>query len=246
MSEKVWGEITTGSIFIADSHESDHFGYLERLWGFLEAQSSEAPVFLMGDVFDLLFGGVEASFAPHAELLRRISSLAQRRPLYWLEGNHDFNLSPFLEGITVIGRESQPALFRLGGERALLAHGDWKIGWGYEIYTKLIRNPWILKILNQMDQKRGGKIFEWVKARVSAKTLRVGPPCKALSHQRLPLYQGKNAKWIFEGHFHSCGWVKEQETSYVALPSLACNESYFVVELNDNVVSIKESTLKES
>ena len=64
MNEPIWGEVTHGAVFVADSHENEKNHFLEKLWSTLESEESSAPIFLMGDIFDLLFGGIKASFKP--------------------------------------------------------------------------------------------------------------------------------------------------------------------------------------
>lgn len=246
LSQKIWGEISEGAIFIADAHENSRRRLLERLWSQLEREESSAPIFLMGDIFDLLFGSICSSVTPHEALLARISTLAKNRPIYWLEGNHDFDLKGVIPHVVVIAREEQPAAFWLKGELAWLAHGDWRVGSGYELYTRLIRNRAILKGLDLADRLCGGRLFERVRLGVEAKILRQGEVAERLAQKRLKLYERLGGKWVFEGHFHSSGVAKLGAMSYVALPSLGCNESFFVVKSARDAVSIKESILKES
>ncbi len=240
MNEPIWGEVTHGAVFVADSHENEKNHFLEKLWSTLESEESSAPIFLMGDIFDLLFGGIKASFKPHEALLARISELGKRRVIYWFEGNHDFNLSGRVPNVKIIPRDAQPALFRIGDEYAWLAHGDFGLGIRYEIYTKIIRNRALLWLLNALDWCLQGRVFALVNKKISAKNLRWGMDAKKLAKERLPKYQTGKAKWIFEGHFHSMGAIEASEGVYVALPCLACNEKYFVVEFSSGVVLLAD------
>lgn len=238
-NERIWGEISDRAVFIADSHYNEKNRQLERLLEILEAEDSDAPIFLMGDIFDLLIGGICDSFITNAPLLERISLLGTRRRIYWCEGNHDFNLSGRIANVCVISRENQPAKFTInGGGYVYMAHGDLGVGSSYEIYTKFIRNRLVLGILGFLNHISNGYIFRKICDSVSAKKLHVGVEFSKLLKARAEFYKGVNGA-VFEGHFHTLGEAKMGDFSYFAIPSLACNESYFVVKSTKGLVSIQ-------
>jgi len=77
-----------------------------------------------------------------------LKQIARQCEVIYLEGNHDFGLEPIFGGsVLVVPRSDQPLLAACGEKVVALHHGDLLQGAGYEIYTALIRNGYIDRIL---------------------------------------------------------------------------------------------------
>ncbi len=217
MVQEVVGEIEEGALFIADAHYPNHGNELLILLQKIESGELALPqLFLMGDIFDLLFGYSPASAASNHEAITLLRSIAKKVRVYYFEGNHDFTLGSLLENITVYSRGQQPVCFSFGGKKAALAHGD-KYGMGliYEYYTGVLRSPFFLRgtaplhpLIIQMMQKRLRqkdicRPFEGFAARVA----------KIMEYY-------DDAEMVIEGHFHQ-GKILG---NYCSLPSLACQK----------------------
>jgi len=222
-------EIREGALFVADAHYPHHGREFLDLLEALEAERIDVPqIFLMGDIFDLLFGYsdyIAALSRREVELLRRLS---ERTEIHYLEGNHDFLLGPLFPKIDVVPRERQPLRMRLGERPVMLSHGDlYRTGAIYDLYCRLLRRRKTLRLLKPLERK----IIDGQIARLKNKKI-----CG-----KLPDFSGRVAEilsdysdgtaMVIEGHFHQGGIFGR----YVSLPSLACQKQVAVVEKGEIV-----------
>jgi UDP-2,3-diacylglucosamine hydrolase len=220
-----------GAILIADAHYP-HFGdeFVEILKAILAKEFKTPQLILVGDIFDLLFGCgsyIQNFSKDGVELINRV---AEEIEVIYLEGNHDFYLSKLFPKVAIYPRELQPLSMRFEGEMVFLSHGDkFGVGWGYEIYSWLIRNRVVLNILKiaerfviekniiRLKNKSICREFEGFEKRVE----------EILSHYLA------GAK-VIEGHYHQGRVVK----NYISLPSLACQKEVALVR-DGEIVFIK-------
>jgi len=111
------------SVFVGDAHlrppEGEQHARLARFLDGVEADH----VYLMGDLFDFLFGVPRMDPGHAAGVLAAVERLVDRRvAVTYLEGNHDFHLAPLLDGR--VERWEGPGDAQLGELRVHLAHGD--------------------------------------------------------------------------------------------------------------------------
>ena len=138
-----------GAIFVADVHY--HPGLREEFIPFLERL--EAPqLFLMGDIFDLLVGGVEATVVQNAPLIQALNQWCADKECFYLEGNHDFLLADIFPGIKIIDRFAQPLVVQAGSKRVALAHGDIHIDGLYRRYIEALQSPKLIACLNFLNR----------------------------------------------------------------------------------------------
>ncbi|WP_457607890.1 UDP-2,3-diacylglucosamine diphosphatase [Nitratifractor sp.] len=221
--------IEEGALFVADAHYPHHGDEFLRLLKALESGELSAPqLFLMGDIFDLLFscGEYIRSFSREAiEILQRLS---KRMEIHYFEGNHDFCLSGLFPGMRVYPRSVQPVTMSLGAQKVMLSHGDrYDVGFGYEVYS------WILRSC------RGMCLFlPFQKALIDPqmRRLREKNICRELPGfeekvRRILSRYPKDAKLVIEGHFHQAKKIGR----YCSLPSLACQKSVGIVEREEIV-----------
>jgi len=208
-------DIKENALFIADAHYPHHGDKFLNILEEIDSGKITTPqLFLMGDIFDLLFGYSEyiKTFSKKSIIL--LKKISKKIDIYYIEGNHDFCLKEIFPNIKVYSRKEQPIEFRLNKKRVYLAHGDlYKTGFGYNLYSKLLRNKITLNLL---------KIFEKQIIDNRIKKLKNKKIChdfKAFNERvnNIKNYYPKDSL-IIEGHFHQAKIFN----NYISLPSLAC------------------------
>ena len=208
-------DIKENALFIADAHYPHHGDKFLNILKEIDSKKITTPqLFLMGDIFDLLFGYSEyiKTFSDKAIIL--LNKLSKEIDIYYIEGNHDFCLKEIFPNIKVYSRKEQPIEFRLNKKRVYLAHGDlYKTGFGYNLYSKLLRNKITLNLL---------KIFEKQIIDNRIKKLKNKKICHDFINFKRRVNNIKNYypkdSLIIEGHFHQAKIFN----NYISLPSLAC------------------------
>jgi len=215
--------IREGAVFVADAHYPHHGDEFLRLLSALEDGRIETPqLFLMGDIFDLLFGCGEYIRSFSAEAIASLQRLSERMEIHYFEGNHDFCLKNIFPNINVVPRSRQPMEMRLAGKRVMLAHGDrYDTGWGYELYTFFLRSCRRMCLLRPWERRL---IDPWMKKLPAKKICRNFTGFEAKAERILSRYP-QEAELVIEGHFHQ----GRQLGRYVSLPSLACQKALGVV-----------------
>ncbi|WP_297809996.1 metallophosphoesterase [uncultured Helicobacter sp.] len=242
--------IQEGAIFIADSHHSLYQNTLDSIFQEL-LQSSRKQIFLMGDIFDFLVGGVQKSIKDNQKALELLEQLSLKHEIYYFEGNHDFLLSQisYFKNICCFPLESQPICFDFGKNKAYLAHGDVFLNWHYAFYTKIIRQNFFIKFLNLFSSFLYPKILHYLQNKKRLKNQSYSAS-KALSNDdklallRIESYQKTLAipidSYIIEGHFHWGKSARFHSVNYIGLPFFACKKQYFVVEYTNYCLSLIE------
>jgi UDP-2,3-diacylglucosamine hydrolase len=215
-------DIKEGAIFIADAHYP-HYGdrFLDILKS-LESKKLQTPqLFLMGDIFNLLFGYSRYIKKFSNQAITLLQKLSITIDIYYIEGNHDFCLKEIFPNIEVYSREIQPIKFRLKNQDVYLSHGDlYDTGILYNIYTKLLRNRFTLTMLLPLE-----KII--IDYRI--KKLKTKDICNNFKsfNKKVEAIREKYPKdaLIIEAHFHQAKILK----NYISLPSLACQNRIAIV-----------------
>jgi len=225
-------EIKEQALFIADAHYPHHGDAFLKILIKLENGEIKTPqLFLMGDIFDLLFGhnNYIQTFSKKAiELLQNISKTTE---IIYLEGNHDFCLKEVFPNIKVYPREEQPIHFKLGEQDVYLSHGDkYETNFGYGLYSKLLRNRLLLTLLRPFEKL----IINDRIAKLKKKKI-----CKKFSNyqerfEAIAKHYPENSL-IIEGHFHQSLVHK----NYISLPSLACQNRLAMVKENKIIFTNK-------
>jgi len=211
-------EIQEGALFIADSHYPHHGSEIITLLQNLPQGTPQ--IFLMGDIFDILFDHASLLMEYNQKLIDLINVLSQQIEVFYFEGNHDFNLQTIFPNVSIFALAQQPQFFSLDGKSVALAHGDkFTMGLGYRLYTKLIRTPWIRRLIPfqtkiiqaQIRKLKSKKIctkFDGFEERIE----------KILEHYQSDL--------VIEGHYHQ----GLQYQNYIALPSLVCQKQIGIIK----------------
>ena len=210
-----------GALFVADVHyhpklREEFVSFLERL---------EAPqLFLMGDIFDLLVGGVEATIRQNAPLIQALNQWCTDKECYYLEGNHDFLLSGIFPNIRVVDRFAQPLLVHAGSKRVALAHGDIHIDGLYRRYIEALQSPKLIAFLNFLN--RYVPISRKIQHYNASKDLcRVIEDFQSIAQKRVEYY---DADIVIEGHYHQRCRCSFGQKEYINLPAFACTQEVLV------------------
>lgn len=219
-------KIEDNAVFIADSHYNDQRIHLLTTLQKIESKEIVTPqIFLMGDIFDFLSDEIDYFKKINNTAIELINKLSKELQIIYFEGNHDFNLQNIFPYVKVIKREEQPLQIELNGQKTALAHGDIFTPVSYDIYTKIIRNKCILKILNFIDV--GNWLTKKVENDLKRKNicLELDDFTTTIIDQRYKLY---NCDLVIEGHFHQ----SVLKGHYINLPSLCCHNKYTVYSDN--------------
>lgn len=129
------------AIFLSDAHlRSPQDKNYQLLLKFLDQQKDLDHLFLLGDIFEFWLGYRHVVFSAYVPLLEKLRQLKnQGTKLYFVEGNHDFNMgSYFAEELkcTVIPDQQ---LVKIDNQSIFICHGDLlKADRGY----RLLRSFW--------------------------------------------------------------------------------------------------------
>ena len=235
-----------GAIFITDAHYNKPKGEtaLAKLLQKIAADEIETPqLFLLGDIFDALFGGVPYTAKENQEVIDLINKIANTKEVVYLEGNHDFGLHKFFEAkIVLFPIQKQPVAIEAEKRRICLAHGDFDAPLGYRLYTALIRNPFILFFLNIYDSLTNHSILNFVERHMSKKE-----QCSRFEwfddFIKKRFEKGCGCDLFVEGHFHQ-NRSFSYPCKYVNLGAFACNQRYFVVKFVQDEIIFEEHTLR--
>ncbi|ECL5231810.1 UDP-2,3-diacylglucosamine diphosphatase [Campylobacter upsaliensis] len=232
-------ELKEGAFFIADAHENeDRRGFWDFLQALERGEIHTPQLFLMGDIFDLLVWEISASHSFAMPYIVLLEKLCEKMEIYYLEGNHDFNLGLFFKKVRVIPLQNQPLVLHTSkgkDENFFLAHGDIFLNPILQFLLKSLRNRFLLRFLNVLNFLTFSSISKQILARQKKKNLFYKiENFKILAYKRYEKYQAKGA-WVIEGHYHQNLFLREERVKYFNLPSFAYERSFFVVKFSPEV-----------
>lgn len=251
--------LKNGAIFIADAHENEGRKYFLEFLNALDNEKIHTPqLILMGDIFDMLVWQISATHnfaAPYITLLEKLANKGIE--VLYIEGNHDFNVRQFFSKVKVFSLQNQPLFLQnesvirvesakftpnkleFVGKNAefkelsgvILAHGDIFLTPLLAFALKSLRNPFLLKLLNFVNQFVQGKISTRILAHQKKKNLFYQiDNFDKIARKRYTKYLSNNAL-VVEGHYHQNTIINTKECKYINLPTFAYERSFFVVEL---------------
>ena len=231
--------IKEGAIFIADAHYASS---KPALYDFLQKIASKEinppQLFLLGDIFDALFGGVPHTKKKVEELVQLLDTISKEIEVVYLEGNHDFVLEKYFSHMKIFSIAKQPVEISTLGKKVWIAHGDFDAPLGYKIYTKFIRSPFVLFFLNLYDSFTNHSILNFVDAHMAKKE-----ECKELEwfddfvKNRI---KRLHCDLYIDGHFHQNKTYTFENLKYINLGAFACNQRYFVVKFVQDEIFLEE------
>jgi UDP-2,3-diacylglucosamine hydrolase len=234
-------ELKEGAFIVSDAHFSPS---RPELLDFIKAiytkQLQPTQLVLMGDIFDTLFGGIDFTYIQNSELIRLINKISQEIEVFYLEGNHDFNLKSVFPNATIFPIQMQPIMTKYRDKKVYLAHGDFDGAFFYKFYTAFIRNPFNLFILKYIDMVLNHAILKYVDNHLGKKE-----DCNEFTDFKYFIkerFQGRFvADYFIEGHFHQNKSFNINDMYYVNLAAFACNQRYFIIKYSkdNNIVEEK-------
>jgi UDP-2,3-diacylglucosamine hydrolase len=219
----VSNQIKENALFIADAHYPHHGDKFLNILQKIENQIIKTPqLFLMGDIFDLLFGYNDYIKTFSQEGIELLQKLSEKIEIIYIEGNHDFCLKEIFPNIKIYSRDEQPVHFKLNNQDVYMSHGDkYQTGLGYNLYSKILRNRVTLTLLKPFEKEIIDHRIDKLKIKKICGDFR--------GYQKrfndIISYYPKNAL-IIEGHFHQALTYK----NYISLPSLACQQEVGVIK----------------
>ncbi|MDY0116305.1 MAG: UDP-2,3-diacylglucosamine hydrolase [Sulfurimonadaceae bacterium] len=233
-------ELREGAFVVTDAHCSAlRPEFLEFLKSIESKKLCPTQLVFLGDMLDALFGGIPYTYEKNKEIIEIINRISQDIELIYLEGNHDYNLAEIFPHAKVFPISEQPVACSYGKKKVYLSHGDFDAPFGYQVYTFLIRNPFVLFILRYIDMWSGHSILNFVDRHLSKKE-----DCKELSwfdgliHKRIT--NKYKSDYFLEGHFHQNKQIELPCTHYINLGAFACNQRYFIVKSTHNLELLEE------
>ena len=237
--------VKSGAIFIADSHENEN---RENFWHFLCALKSgeiKTPqLFLMGDMFDFLASECEFFVKFYERYVRAIDELGEEMEIYYFEGNHDFNLTPLFKNVKAYPIGAQPVKFASEcGQSVLIAHGDIFLPFVSKYALRFLRVKIFLKTMNFFDKFLNFRLSKRILNKLKRKILDYKiPNFKNLVEAKMRRYNAfYEADIVIEGHYHQGEQYTIGKQKYINIPSFACEQSYFVVEYDQNIKFARKS-----
>ena len=216
-------EIKENALFIADAHYPHHGDDFLTILKALETSKIKTPqLFLMGDIFDLLFGHNEYIKTFSKEGIELLQKLSKKIEIFYIEGNHDFCLQEIFPHIRVYKREEQPVHFILNNQNIYLSHGDkYTAGVLYNIYSKLLRNKTTLTLLKPFEKQIINHRMKKLKSKQICGNFK---GYKKRFNKIIAKYPSDST--IIEGHFHQA----RIHENYISLPSLACQGEIGIIK----------------
>lgn len=235
-------KLKEGAFVISDAHYSHKRPeFLDFLKAIESKKLQPTQLILMGDIFDALFGSVSSTLQENQEAIKLIKDIALDIEIIYLEGNHDFNLKKVFSNIKVYTIEEQPITIEYNNKKILLAHGDIQSPLAYKIYTSLIRNPYILIVLNMLNTIFGNFITKALDKYLGKKD-----DCHEMYSFREYISRRLENKYscdyFIEGHFHQNKTIEYEKFMYINLGVFACNQRYFIVKSSKEVELLQEQT----
>lgn len=236
-----------GAILIADAHCAPwRTPFIDFLRALESGEIVTPQLILMGDIFDMLYGPIPRTYGYNTEGIDLLNRLCKTIEIIYLEGNHDFLLEDLFPDITIIRRENQPITMSYEGKNIAFSHGDSAMGFGYELYTALIRSTLVLGVLRVIDTAGGGFIVAWLEKEMKRKS-----HCRSIEHfdalieKRLRTLKNESIDILIEGHFHQNRVIHYPQFDYINVGAFACNERYFTVQSIQNKTLLHEAMFRK-
>jgi len=114
------------AIFLSDAHlRHPQDNNYQCLLDFLNRQKDLDALFLLGDIFEFWIGYKHLVFTVYMPLLEKLRQLSESgTKLYFVEGNHDFNLGPYFTETLKCTVIPDQQLIDWDGQKIMLSHGD--------------------------------------------------------------------------------------------------------------------------
>ncbi|PLY03999.1 MAG: UDP-2,3-diacylglucosamine diphosphatase [Desulfuromonas sp.] len=229
------------AIFLSDAHlrQPQDRNY-QLLLEFLNRQKELDTLFLLGDIFEFWLGYEHLVFSAYVPLLEQLRHLRdQGTELYFVEGNHDFNMGPWFSETLACTIVTEERLIDWDGQKILICHGDLiKPDPNYRRLRAFWRSGFIRGLSRIVHPDLAWKFALWL----SNKSSKLDPNRK---HQDpspfLSTYVANNmtapADLLICGHFHYPVVAEHRGVKTVALGDWIHQFSY--AEMTDGRIALK-------
>ena len=199
------------TVFLSDTHLGSRHCKATHLLSFLKGMDCEA-LYLVGDIFDIwaLESGKLHWKQEHSEIIRRLIKISRKSKVYYIVGNHDAILRPYLNmTLGNIHIKNHHVHTTNQGKKFLVTHGDgfdriivkhkWLAKLGSKIYEKLID---INTIFNRLRHKLGFKYWSLSKY-LKHTTKSITGIINSFQNTLLSYAKQKGYDGVICGHIHS-------------------------------------------
>jgi UDP-2,3-diacylglucosamine hydrolase len=231
------------AIFLADAHlRREQDTNYQVLLEFLNRQKDLNALFLLGDIFEFWFGYEHVVFSAYVPILEKLRHLSQNgTQLFFVEGNHDFNLGPYFEkelNCTVI---RDPSYVEWDDVKMLLCHGDQlKQDKAYALLRAFWRShplKWLAKIVHPDLVWRFGNFLSSKNDKHDTLRSHRDPSDYLLGYAQSI---AQDCQTVLCGHFHSPVVIEHNDTTLIGLGDWIHQFSY--AEMQDGVLKLKTYT----
>jgi UDP-2,3-diacylglucosamine hydrolase len=242
-------QLKEGAIIIADAHYGEKYPQLLHCLQQIENREIKtSQLILLGDIFDLLVGGDGYTEGVNREVIETIKRLSHTVEIIYFEGNHDFNLARTFKSIKIIPLQQQPQIFSYQNKKVLVAHGDWDEAFGYQVYSAIVRNRYLLAVLNFLNSLLFNVITNKISKALAKKSI-----CRSFDNfsikidKLLKMLKEHRFDAMIEGHFHQGTDGLQDGHFYINVAAFACKKSCFVVKsVKDSLFTLRNIELKGS
>jgi UDP-2,3-diacylglucosamine hydrolase len=240
-------EILPGALLISDAHYGAKRPELLALLRAVDDGTLAVPqLILLGDIFDLLFGQIPVTHAMNADAVALLQRISCRLPVLYLEGNHDYNLASLFPDAVTVPLSRQPYACRCGTAALQLAHGDFNQPAKYRLYTALIRNGAVLKLLRLINRLAGNGIITALERSLARKDhCRAMPAFEGFVRRHLSSLNLTGVDVFIEGHYHQGKAFDIGGVRYFNPSAFACNLHYAIVRYDRNGFSLHEQAWEQ-
>lgn len=192
---------------LGDAHLNENDPEVDAFVDFLEDLPREiTTLVILGDLFTAWVGRKEL-IRPHHErvvtALRRLRGRGCR--LLYVEGNHDYFLSPLYEGDPFDRLSSHPIDEPLAGLSVHLAHGDLinTKDHQYRVWHAVSKHRLFFGLFNLISARRRLRVVDWLETAMEKTNsgFRKGFPLDECESYARPRIRGGRDLLVF-GHFH--------------------------------------------
>jgi len=229
------------AIFIGDAHlRHPRDQNYRNLLDFLDLQQGNLDaLFLLGDIFEFWIGYRHIVFAQHLPLLSRLQQLADNGcRLFYVEGNHDFNLGSFFTQTLNCRVIPDQQTIDWDGEKIFICHGDLANpkGRSYRVMRSVWRSRFVKLLADVIPPDIAWRFGNFLCA-LSRKKQRqhLDPSDLVLPYAKKSLAQGAD-KFVC-GHFHFPLQTETEEGEVTVLGDWIRQFSY--LELLDGDSALK-------
>ncbi len=214
--------IKHNTVIIADVHyKRGDVSFLRLLKKWINNPPSQ--IIFLGDIFQLLLP-FDYLIEYNAEAIILINALSEKTHVYYVNGNHDFNLKSIFPRVIFADG------FANERNSILLTHGDLTDPQDkkYRLYAKLIRIPFICKMIHFLSGNfKTNRLFK--------KILSKPVKCKKIHNfEEIALRKMEHLEYdlIIEGHYHQDTDILRGHQSYINMPAYVCNKKYILLQLD--------------